>query len=78
MKLIEINLVMGVVKVALVVLFMVFSATPLPFESVTTPAFLLWWTAGIGVLYFVASDFFHVARQVAYLELWQAYKGERG
>ena len=78
MKLIEINLVMGVVKVALVVLFMVFSATPLPFESVTTPAFLFWWTAGIGVLYFVASDFFHVARQVAYLELWQAYKGEPG
>lgn len=76
MKLIEINLVMGVVKVALMVLFMVFSATPLPFESVTTPAFLFWWTSAIGVLYFVASDFFHVARQVAYLELWQAYKGE--
>ena len=77
MKLIEINLVMGVVKVALVVLFMVFSATPLPFESVTTPTFLFWWTAAIAVLYFVASDFFHVARQVAYLELWQAYRGER-
>ena len=38
-KLVEINLVMGIVKIALIVLAMVFSATPLPFESVTTPEF---------------------------------------
>jgi hypothetical protein len=76
-KLVEINLVMGIVKIALIVLAMVFSATPLPFESVTTPAFLLWWWAGVTVLYFLASDFFHVARQVAYLQLWRAYESEK-
>ena len=73
-KLVEINLVMGIVKIALIVLAMVFSATPLPFESVTTPEFLMWWWVGVTVLYFVGSDFFHVARQVAYLQLWRAYE----
>jgi hypothetical protein len=75
-KLVEINLVMGIVKIALIVLAMVFSATPLPFESVTTPEFLFWWWAGVTVLYFLASDFFHVARQVAYLQLWRTYESE--
>lgn len=73
-KLIEINLVMGIVKIALLVLAMVFSATPTPFESVATPAFLhVWWTV-FALLYFIASDFFHVARAVAYLKLWGAYQ----
>lgn len=75
LKLVEINLVMGIVKIALLVLAMVFSACPLPFETVITPGFLFWWTAGVGVLYVLASDFFHVARQIAYLELWRAYDG---
>lgn len=75
-KLVEINLVMGIVKIALIVLAMVFSATPLPFESVTTPEFLMWWWAGVTLLYFLGSDFFHVARQVAYLQLWRAYESE--
>ncbi|QHN03880.1 hypothetical protein FTO74_11225 [Granulicella sp. WH15] len=73
-KLVEINLVMGIVKIALIVLAMVFSACPLPFESVTTPEFLFWWWVGAGVFYVVASDFFHVARLVAYLELWRVYE----
>jgi hypothetical protein len=73
-KLVEINLVMGIVKIALIVLAMVFSATPLPFESVTTPEFLLWWWLGVTIVYLLASDFFHVARQVAYLQLWRAYE----
>jgi hypothetical protein len=73
-KLVEINLVMGIVKIALIVLAMVFSATPLPFESVTTPEFLMWWWAGVTVLYLLGSDFFHVARQVGYLQLWRAYE----
>jgi hypothetical protein len=72
-KLVEINLVMGIVKIALIVLAMVFSACPLPFESVATPDFMLHWYAVVTVLYFVASDFFHVARLVAYLELWRVY-----
>jgi hypothetical protein len=72
-KLVEINLVMGIVKVALVVLAMVFSATPLPFESLATQVFLnIWWVI-VAILYFIASDFFHVARAVASLKLWRAY-----
>ena len=73
-KLVEINLVMGIVKIALIVLAMVSSACPLPFESVATPGFMLWWYAGVTVVYFVASDFFHVVRMVAYLELWKTYE----
>ena len=72
-KLVEINLVMGIVKIALIVLAMVASACPLPFESVATPQFMAWWYAGVTVLYFVASDFFHVAHLVAYLDLWRSY-----
>lgn len=72
-KLIEINLVMGIVKVALVVLAMVFSASPLPFESVATQSFLTWWWSGVIVLYFVASDYFHVVRAAAYLALYREY-----
>jgi hypothetical protein len=74
-KLMEINLVMGIVKIALIVLAMVLTACPLPFEAVATPQFMFWWWLGVTVLYFVASDFFHVARLVAYLELWRAYEG---
>ena len=48
--LVEINLVMGIVKIALIVLAMVFSATPLPFESVTTNEFLVWWWGGDGAV----------------------------
>ncbi len=68
-ELVEINLVMGIVKIALIVLAMVFSACPLPFQAVTTPGFLAWWWAGVMVLYLLGSDFFHVARLVAYLTL---------
>jgi hypothetical protein len=73
-KLAEINLVMGIVKIVLIVLALVFSSTPLPFESIATPEFLYTWWAGVGVLYLVASDFFHVARLVGYLMLWKAYE----
>jgi hypothetical protein len=75
-KLMEINLVMGIVKIALIVLAMVLSACPLPFEAVATPEFMFWWWMGVSVIYFVASDFFHVARLVSYLELWRAYEEE--
>ena len=74
-KLVEINLVMGIVKIALIVLGMVFSACPLPFESVATPQFMLWWYAGVTVIYLIASDFFHVVRLAAYLELWNSHNG---
>ncbi len=65
---VEINLVMGIVKIALVVLAMVFSATPLPFESMATPEFMHWWYAAVTVWYCVASDFFHVARLMQYVD----------
>ena len=71
-RLVEINLVMGIVKIALIVLAMVASACPLPFESVATPQFMLCWYAAVTVLYLVASDLFHVVRLVAYLELWNS------
>jgi|SRR5208283_1700050 hypothetical protein len=71
-RLIGINLVMGIVKIALIVLALVASACPLPFESVATPQFMAFWYAAITVLYLVASDLFHVVRLVAYLELWKS------
>jgi hypothetical protein len=66
-QLMELNLVMGIVKIALIVLAMVLSACPLPFESVATPEFMRWWYAGTAVLYIIASDFFHISRLVGYL-----------
>lgn len=70
-KLVEVNLVMGIVKLALIVLAMVFSATPLPFESVVTgDALHLWWVV-VTLLYFVASDYFQVARLVAFIRFWK-------
>jgi hypothetical protein len=72
-KLIEINLVMNIVKIAVLVLAMVFSASPLPFSSVETQGFLECWWGGVVLLYLVASDYFHVVRAAAYLSLWQAY-----
>jgi hypothetical protein len=71
-KLVEINLVMGIVKLALIVVAMVFSAIPLPFESVVQgPPLYAWWVV-VTLLYLVASDFFQVARLVAFIELWRA------
>ncbi len=75
--LVEINMVLGVVKIALLVLAMVFSASPLPFQAVTTDGFLLGWNIAVGIGYCLASDFFHVARVSSYLRLWQAHKQER-
>ena len=72
-KLIEVNLVMGIVKVALVVLAMVFLACPLPFSAVETQAFLICWWCGVGLLWVVASDYFHVVRAAAYVTLWRAH-----
>ncbi len=70
-KLVEINLVMGIVKLALIVLAMVFSATPLPFEAEVHGTSLYAWWAVVTLLYMVASDFFQVARVAAFVELWR-------
>ena len=71
-KLIEINLVMQIVRIALIVLAMVFSASPLPFSSVETQTFLTCWWIGVGVGWLVVSDYFHVVRAAAYLALYRA------
>jgi hypothetical protein len=77
-KLVEINLIMGIIKLALVVLAMVFSACPLPFESVMqgTPLYL-WW-AGVTLLYLAVSDFFQIARLLAFTELWRSFLEPQG
>jgi hypothetical protein len=72
-KLIEINMVMNIVRIALIVLAMVFSASPLPFSSVETQTFLNCWWGGVGLVYLGMSDYFHVVRSAAYLSLWRAY-----
>jgi hypothetical protein len=72
-KLIEINLVMNIVKIAALVLAMVFSASPLPFSSVETQTFLQTWWGGVILLYLIALDYFHVVRSAGYLSLWRAY-----
>ncbi|MEG9431610.1 hypothetical protein [Terriglobus sp. ADX1] len=67
--LIEINLVLGIVKIALMILAVVFSACPLPFQTELTDQFLFYWNCAVAVWYFIASDFFHVARLAGYLQL---------
>jgi hypothetical protein len=75
-KLVEVNLVLGIVKLALIVLAMVFSATPLPFESVMTGEALHEWWIGVTILYFIANDFFQVARLVSFIRFHRVLAGE--
>ena len=71
-KLIETNLVMGIVKVALLVLAMVFSASPLPFATVETTGFLVGWWSFVALLYLAFSDLFQVIRRATCLRLFEA------
>jgi hypothetical protein len=72
-KLVEVNLVLGIVRLALIVLALVFSAIPLPFEADMTGTALYAWWAVVTLLYLVASDFFQVARLAAFLQFWRFY-----
>ena len=74
-KLIEINLVMNIVRIALIVLAMVMSASPLAFQTVATQEFFVIWWCLAGLLYLAASDYFHVVRAAAYLSLHRALSG---
>jgi hypothetical protein len=67
-KLVEVNLVMGIVRIALIVLALVFSAIPLPFEADMSGNALYAWWAFVTLVYLVASDFFQVARLAAFLQ----------
>ena len=74
-KLAEINLVMGIVKLALVVLAMVFSAAPLPFsDELGSGALHVLWAAST-VFYLVANDYFHVVRLKGFVEFWRTFRG---
>lgn len=70
-KLVEINLVLGIIKVALVVLAMVFCATPMPFKEEISGNALYGWWAFVTVMFFAASDFFQLARVVGFIQLWR-------
>jgi hypothetical protein len=72
-KLVEVNLVLGIVRLALIVLALVFSAIPLPFTADMTGAALYAWWALVTLLYLVAGDFFQVARLASFIQFWRLY-----
>lgn len=74
-KLAEINLVMGIVKIALIVLAIVFSAAPLPFSDELGASALHFVWAGSAVFYVVASDYFQVVRLKSFLGFWRIFRG---
>ncbi|MDE1163093.1 MAG: hypothetical protein PW792_14305 [Acidobacteriaceae bacterium] len=71
-EVLEISLVMCIVKIALVVLAMTFSACPLPFATIATQEFLQNWWIAMAVLYMLASDYFHSVRFAAYVQVCEA------
>ncbi len=74
-KLMEINLVMGIVTLALIVLAMVFSAAPLPFSDQLGGDALHGVWAASTVFYLVASDYFQVVRLKSFVEFWRTFRG---
>jgi hypothetical protein len=73
-KLVEINLVMGIVNLALIVLAMVISAAPLPFSD-QLGADTLHVISIVAVLfYLVASDYFQVVRLKGFVEFWKMFR----
>jgi hypothetical protein len=77
-KLIEINLVMGIVNLALIVLAMVLSAAPLPFSDQLGGDALHWIDALAVVFYLVASDYFQIVRLKGFVEFWKMFRGGNG
>lgn len=73
-KLMEVNLVMGIVKLALIVVAMVFSAAPLPFSDELGPDAMHVVLVGSSLFYLLASDFFHVVRLKSYVEFWKVFR----
>jgi hypothetical protein len=73
-KLVEINLVMGIVKLSLIVLAMVLSAAPLPFsDELGADALHVVWVAAT-VFFLVASDYFQVVRLKGFIEFWRMFR----
>jgi len=76
-KLVEINLVMGIVKLALIVLAMVLSAAPLPFsDQLGLDALHVVWAVA-AIFFFVASDYFQVVRLKGFVEFWKMFRGHQ-
>ena len=73
-KLVEVNLVMAIVRIALIVLAMVFCAAPLPFADQLSPGALHGLNVLVGILYLIANDFFQVVRLKSFSELTQHYR----
>jgi hypothetical protein len=74
-KLAEINLVMGIVKLALIVLALVLSAAPLPFSDQLGTDALHGIDATALVFYLVANDYFQVVRLKGFVEFWKMFRG---
>jgi hypothetical protein len=74
-KLVEINMVMGIVNLALIVLAMVLSAAPLPFSDELGADALHMISLAAIVFYLVASDYFQVVRLKGFVEFWKMYRG---
>jgi hypothetical protein len=77
-KLIEINLVLGIVKLALIVVAMVFSAAPLPFSDELGGGAMHVVAAASVVFYLVANDFFQVVRLKAFLAFRETFRQPHG
>lgn len=74
-KLVEINLVMGIVKIALLVVAMVLSSVLIPFsEEVGASTLHTEWII-VSMFYFIASDYFQVVRLKGFIEFWKAFRG---
>jgi hypothetical protein len=74
-KLVEINLVMGIVKLALLVLAMVFSSVLIPFaDQIGAGTLHIEWIV-VSIFYFVASDYFQVVRLKGFIEFWHTFRG---
>jgi hypothetical protein len=76
-KVVEINLVMGIVKLALLVLAMVLSAAPLPFSDQLGSDTLHWITAAAAIFYLLACDYFQVVRLKGFIEFWKMFRGRQ-
>ncbi len=75
-KLVEINLVLGIVKLALIVVAMVFSAAPLPFSDELGEGAMRVVVAASVIFYLVANDFFQVVRLKAFLAFREKFRQE--
>lgn len=75
-KLVEVNLVMGIVKLALLVLAMVFSSVLIPFgDQIGVKTLYIEWFI-VSLFYFIASDYFHLVRLKGFIEFWRIFRGD--